>query len=272
MGIGKMALDLQEVKTVCDQADLVEDLYDWLKMLCKEQLQGEELRSLLKQERPTIQEILKLTDEIAYYIYRDRRGVAKQFFIDGQLVEAFWNAYCFKKRPPANDEERKRLYLLEELSYYNHGFIVPQKLDQENLLDLEEGVSYDFVVALDREIHYSRTQDYDRLRDGEVKILAAPNHALLGQDRPVLTAGELTVFGKGEMRLWLVATSSGHYRPTYASGKEVVEQLLFFGVPEECIFVSALPMDRLGWKLMRKFYKELASWAILLENNPVDIK
>lgn len=268
----RMALEVEEAKTIYDKALLVEDLYSWLKMLGNESIEREEFFFLLREGGSTRTKILEFTDEISNYLYADRKATVKEFYRDGDAVPAFFNSYRFKKHPPADENERERLYSLEKFSYQKYGFIPVEKWEHELFCPFMEGVSYNFIVTLDGEIYYSRMQNYDKLREGEVKRLVAPNHAILAHDGAVLTAGELVFLGKGENRLWIIAISSGHYRPSFGSGEKMVEKLLSFGIPRESIMVSALPLERLGSKLMRKFHKELSLRPILLENNLADIK
>lgn len=238
--IKKTEAAINEADSPAKQALLLQNLDQWLTLLARTQLSCAEKKSILQKAEQPIAQITEVSTELLSYLPPGKReAITQEVLYHGIPTTAYVNFL-----PDLFEEELR--------SYNNHGHFEKQQLTRETLSSLRSGTSYNFVVTLDGSFFYSELQEHEHTREGNVKVLLSPNHAILANGQPVVAAGELSVIGDASCKIYTIAISSGHYRPGWES-KELAEQTLVeLGIPQEQIVTSMFNFHVLPWKFVQK--------------------
>ncbi len=213
-----------------------ENLDKWFKLLVKLEIPAKQKQEILLDCRDDINFLSSQFLTFLEHLYdEDHETIPVQY--NGESANAFVNL----------DKER---FEQEKASYEKYSIFKPFLLDKKNLKKVKPKTCYNFVVSTQGEIILGDLQEYDELMEGDKKILLAPNHALLAKGESVMTAGEITLIGDREFKLWMIGMTSGHYHPASESKKYIVDALLRLGIPQEQIIVFGFQIHKLPWKLL----------------------
>lgn len=235
--------NLEEAKTMYDKALLINDVYLWLQQLSKMKYSKEETLALLKKAHPLIEKITVCGDDMTEFFHPQTPYETIDVQLGGTASKAFLNM-------------RANLYQEEVKSYAKYRQFDRFELTNYNLANLDKNHLYNFVVTQEEKLYLSSAQDFDLVNEGKVKAIITPNHPLLADGQPILTAGELIVLGNDRVKIYLVGITSGHYRPNYATREHMIKSLLALGVAREQIITTVFSIHNIGWKFVTKSARE----------------
>jgi hypothetical protein len=240
--IEKLVFDFKQTTSICEKALFLKKIVDWISLLFKMDLSTQETISILKGAHCHIEMMTSYTDELTEHFHPGTIIESSESHVNGDLRVVYHNVY-------------ESIYALEELSFKKHGIFVRKQLTQTTFQQLDFNINYNFVVLAEGEVFFSESQEYDSLKDQDlnnIKILLAPNHSLLAEGKPVLTAGEFTLLGNNKRHVWIVGTTSGHYRPPLESKRHLIRALTQLGIAKEQIVTTDFHVRNIPWKFVEK--------------------
>jgi len=229
--------EIQTTDEKYEKAMLFDNLDKWFKLLAKLNIPAESKRMILQQ---TKDQINILSEEFLEYLkdlYKNSEGETIDIIYKGQPAKAFLNI----------DVKR---FEQEVLSYNQYHVFEPIEVSADNINDLKINTTYNFIVTPEGQLKLGELQEYDLLFEGDKKILLAPNHAILSEGKPLMSAGEITIIGDDEFKLWCIGMTSGHYHPSWESRQYLINSLVELGVPQEQIITLGFHIAKLPWKLL----------------------
>lgn len=236
----RLVLDFKKTTSICERSFFLKKIMDWISLLLKMDLSTQETLSILKKAHDPIEMMTAHTNELTEHFHPGTVIDASEIDVDGELLTVYQNVYA-------------PIYSLEELSYKKHGIFARKQLTTVKQLNFH--TNYNFVMLAEGEIYFSESQEYDSLKDPElnhVKMLLAPNHSLLAEGKPVLTAGEFTLLGNNKRSVWIVGTTSGHYRPHLESKMHFIKALITLGFAKEQIITTDFHLRNIPWKFVER--------------------
>jgi hypothetical protein len=242
----KIVSNFKKAASIYDEALALKRVQDWLRLLVKMDFDIDVMKAILKKAHAHIESITEVSAKFVDHFHPGTIMETAETTYEGHSATAYLNVY-------------KDIYLQEVESYENYGLFKRKELLSATIDQLELNVSYNFVVLEDGLIYFSERQEYDSLKDsafGGMKALLAPNHSLLADGKPVLTAGEFIIIGKPRFKVWLVGTTSGHYRPPLETKKYFLDQLVKMGVVKEQIVTTDFHLHGIPWKFVESLTKE----------------
>lgn len=180
--------------------------------------------------------------------YNDQRP----FELFGEKTVMFRNTFSHKKIPSAADYAKENQ---QEWSNYNkYKLCEATELTDSTLALMQPGIDYNYVLNIHYKSFFSPEQQLARVNiDPKYgsKPLLTPNHTILSNNYPLLTAGNLQLYRYGDKQVVFITNSSGHFKPTYKSLKHMKNYLVSIGVPEESIICLTVTVDKMAWKAMK---------------------
>ena len=236
--LDKIAKEIDEAEGLKEKALSYQNLDKWFKLLAKLELSIEKKREILSENHD---QILQLSDKFLSFLDHLQKPDFETIDVvyEGQSAVAFVNL----------DSKR---FEQEQESYAEYGAFKPILATSKSLDELKVKTCYNFVVKTNGDVVLGDLQEYDDLMIGDKKVLLAPNHALLANGKAVMSAGEITLIGDLDFKLWMIGMTSGHYHPNPSCKKYIVDALAKLGIPREQIIVFGFQIAKLPWKLVEK--------------------
>lgn len=240
----KIEEEINEAKSLEQRAIYYQDLEKWFKLLVKLDLPKEKKYAILKHTYPIVERLSeKYIEYITYFMPTDEQETVSVVY-QGKETEAYKNL----------DPER---YEEEVESYNKNKSFEKTHVVKDNLKEIKTGTHYNFVLTTEGELICTELQEYDELFTADKKkILLAPNHALLADGKPVLSAGEFILLTDGDFTLVQIGMTSGHYHPAWAAKEHIEKKFLDLGFSQEQIQVFGFHIHKLGWKFLEKNLEE----------------
>lgn len=191
----------------------------------------------LRDQQVEIESIFAFTQELYDVKYpiqiRDKRLIKH----NGKELWVYYNN-CTKSSDDGD-------YFQNELKSFNENSMVNVEiLDKHSLNELSSGLSYNFILTPDQEVYVS--PNTIGVKKNEHKVHFTANHALLSNNQPVVTAGELVIYKHRGKYLCFIANSTGHYKTETSSLVYMTDFLVQLGIPKEAIFEISVPVRKLN--------------------------
>lgn len=244
--------------TPIEKSIVLIELQSILTTLLKSDMPSEAYYNYLRNSEREVKEIFAQSEIIGKYLNHYREPKRLPFTLFGTPTVLYENLYAYKQIKTEVGEEREDRFAVEYANYKQNNLIKPIiGLTDESIKQLLIGTPYNFIVKADLEVCFAPNQDYDLNIPGvKGKRLVSPNHPVLANNQPVLSAGEFIIYRNGEKILFLISNSSGHYLPEVACLKHFEDLLVQAGIPREVILSSEVPLSKLALKALKKVLKE----------------
>lgn len=254
MGMQRLIERASCAATEKEKLHILERLNRWLLLVDKVEFNPQEIQRIMESAEPWLAQMSQWSYEFQQLVRPHKKQQCIEVEVNGRKAIAYLNAYSFRSQAPFSEETIQQFLAREKENYEKYK--IYEGFPLSSLESLPSG-NYNFVVSLEEVAHISIHQEYDSMLENGFKILISPNHAVLSGGLPVLTAGEMRVIGKGAGRIYIISHSSGHYQPDFSSLVEMEMRLIALGVPKACIIKAAIPLEKLGWKLMHYYENQL---------------
>lgn len=194
--------------------------------------------------QPFIEVMLRVNDTIFFDFFQGKYSDRRPVDLKGGKTYIYYNTYAQNRE--LTEQERKQFYEKDISSHKTVQQERRKQLDKHCLRDLEPGQTYNFIITPQNITYISYDQRY-KLRDLEQKkALMCPDHTILAGNHPVLCAGVINMYEIGSKKLFVISSSSGHFRPFPDSLIHLKNCLIKLGVPEESIICFSVPYEKIN--------------------------